>query len=253
MRPSIFAAERLRQRLLEGQIATLSELKRALGTDVDITVFRKLKELSYRTSYSHRGSYYTLEEIAQFNADGLWSFGDVWFSRKGTLLRTAEDFILRSARGYFADELRQKLHVEVKDALRHLVEQKRVARRKVAGRYLYIASDAAVRRRQILARRALEEVPTLGGDTAPDVVGDEVKAAIVLFYSLLDERQRRLYAGLESLKLGRGGDQQLAEFLDLDPHTVAKGRRELLAQDVITDRVRRVGGGRTSLEKKRRK
>ncbi|MDT5026431.1 MAG: hypothetical protein QOE61_2857, partial [Micromonosporaceae bacterium] len=26
---------------------------------------------------------------------------------------------------------------------------------------------------------------------------DELKAAIILFYSLLDERQRRLYAGLE--------------------------------------------------------
>src|ERR1035437_2772364 len=35
----------------------------------------------------------------------------------------------------------------------------------------------------------------------------------------------------------------------LVPHTVAKGRRQLLAQDVETDRVRAVGGGRKPVEK----
>jgi len=30
----------------------------------------------------------------------------------------------------------------------------------------------------------------------------------------VDEQQRRLYPGLESLKLGRGGDRQLADSLD---------------------------------------
>jgi hypothetical protein len=59
-----------------------------------------------------------------------------------------------------------------------------------------------------------------------------------------------LYAGLESLKLGRGGDRQLADFLDLNPHTVAQGRQQLLAQDVEVDRVRRTGGGRKRVEKK---
>jgi len=37
------------------------------------------------------------------------------------------------------------------------------------------------------------------------VLPDELKVAIVLFYSLLDERQRRLYAGLEAMKVGHGG------------------------------------------------
>ena len=78
---------------------------------------------------------------------------------------------------------------------------------------------------------------------------DELRAAIVLFASLLDEQQRRLYAGLESLQLG--GDRQIADLLHLDPHTVAKGRRQLLAQDVEVGRVRGVGGGRKPTEKKR--
>jgi hypothetical protein len=83
-----------------------------------------------------------------------------------------------------------------------------------------------------------------------EVSEEELKASILLFYSLLDEQQRRLYVGLESLKLGRGGDRRLADFLELDPHTVARGRQQLLAQDVELDRARRTGGGRKPVEKK---
>jgi hypothetical protein len=78
---------------------------------------------------------------------------------------------------------------------------------------------------------------------------DELKVAIFLFYSLLDEQQRRLFAGLESIKLGHGGDRIVAEFLDLDAHTVARGRQQLLDQDVKTGRTRRTGGGRKRVEK----
>jgi hypothetical protein len=85
------------------------------------------------------------------------------------------------------------------------------------------------------------------------VSAEELKASLVLFASLLDERQRRLYAGLESLKLGRGGDQRLAELLQLDPGTVARGRKQLLAQEVEWKRVRKPGAGRKPVEKKRPK
>jgi hypothetical protein len=71
----------------------------------------------------------------------------------------------------------------------------------------------------------VEAVPTVPDVSVLVVSEEELKASILLFYSLLDEQQRRLYAGLESLKLGRGGDHQLADFLDLDPHTVARGRQ----------------------------
>ena len=70
---------------------------------------------------------------------------------------------------------------------------------------------------------------------------------------MLDEKQRRLYAGLEALKLGSGGDRQIAAFLGLDPHTVSKGRRELLSQQVQRERVRQPGAGRKPVEKKRPK
>jgi hypothetical protein len=253
MRPLSFRPDALRTLLLRNKIATLDELKQVLGTGVDVTVFRKLKPLDYLTSYSHRGRYYTLPEIARFDDRGLWSQAEVWFSHFGTLLATAEEFVHRSPRGYFADELAPLLHVEVQDALHQLTQQERVARQIVSGRYLYTAPEPTVQRRQLRARHSAEALPTVLDASVLEVAPEEVKAAILLFYSLLDEQQRRLYAGLESLKLGRGGDRQLADFLDLDPHTVARGRQQLLAQDVEVDRARRVGAGRKPVEKKRPK
>ena len=57
----------------------------ALGTRARRTAFRKLKELPYRTSYSHRGGYYTLEELIDFDQHGLWSFRAVRFSAAASI------------------------------------------------------------------------------------------------------------------------------------------------------------------------
>ena len=59
-----------------------------------------------------------------------------------------------------------------------------------------------------------------------------LKVLIILFFSLLDEQQRRLYAGLEAHKFGHGGDRRIAEFFGLDAHTVARGRQELFEEQV---------------------
>ena len=71
-----------------------------------------------------------------------------------------------------------------------------------------------------------------------------MRAAVMLFASLLDEWQRRLFAGLKSLTSGRGGDRRIATLLGIDPSTVATGRRQLVEHEVKVDRVRRAGGGR---------
>jgi hypothetical protein len=47
------------------------------------------------------------------------------------------------------------------------------------------------------------------------------------FLSTLDEYQRRLYVGLESKKLGHGGDQQVSVITCVSVDTIAKGRHEL--------------------------
>jgi len=234
-----FPSQRLEAHFLKAKVATLPQLKATLGTTVDLTVFRKLSVLPYRTSYSHRGAYYTLDTVAHYDELGLWSFHDIHFSRHGTLLDTAARLVTNASAGCFTDELDAVVHVATKDALRQLVQRRQLSRRQWESRNLYCAMDRARRQEQWAARQAQQ---------SPE---DDLQAAIVLFYSLLDEQQRRLYAGLESLEWGHGGDQKMAQLFGLDVDTVARGRAELLSGQVLHERVRRVGGGRPRAEKKR--
>jgi hypothetical protein len=245
MRPETFRAEDLIALLRRQTIATMPDLKQALGTHTDSTVFRKLAELDYHSSYSHRGRFYVLDESCRFDEQGLWSFRQVWFSTNGTLLATVAELVAVSDAGYYADELNSLLQVETKAALAKLAAEDRLSRQSVDGRLLYVSAEAGARRRQLAARRVHRAEPaTLGLGGGVRVLPDELKAAIILFYSLLDERQRRLYAGLEAAKIGHGGDSQISQLLGIDPDTVARGRRELLSGEVDPDRIRRAGGGR---------
>ena len=91
----------------------------------------------------------------------MWSHASVWFSQSGTLLATAESFVNRSPRGYFADELARALHVDVKDVLHQLAQQRRLTRQIVSGLYLYTASDRVIKQGQLLTRRNVEALPTV--------------------------------------------------------------------------------------------
>ena len=62
--------DRLRGLFAKRLIATMDMLKKTVGTVADLTVFRKLRELDYCTSYSHRGRFYTLRELAEFDENG---------------------------------------------------------------------------------------------------------------------------------------------------------------------------------------
>lgn len=254
MRTPQFSAASLLSLFRRRQIATMDEMKAALGTTVDRTVFRKLSEFPYLSSYSHRGKFYTLETLAQFDERDLWTCRGIHFSRFGSLIDTVEQFVTRSDRGFLASELAAELQVQTKEPLLKLVTSQRLGREEFLGQYVYGAAERSKRKDQLLQRRAYGTAEALPFTRDPLAeTSDDTKAAIILFLSTLDERQRRLYAGLESLRLGHGGDSRLAELTGLDVHTIARGRTELLQRDVQLNRVRRPGAGRHTLEKKRRR
>ena len=246
------AANKLIALLTRRQAVTIEELKATLRTDVRMAVYRVLKDISYQTSYSHGGRYYALREVMEFDQHGLWSARSAWFSKDGTLMATLEQCVQDAERGYFSQELESVLHVGAKESLLRLVHQGRISRERVAHAYLYCSPDPARRRRQRAARtavlgRLVEPLVT------PEGVSDEVKAAIVLFSAVLDERLRRLFAGVEALQFGRGAERWIGDLLGIHRQTVAKGRQELLAGEVLVDRIRKPGAGRPRVEKKRRR
>jgi hypothetical protein len=227
-----FSPVSLRHFLRKHRTASLPQLKKALGTSATMTVFRKLKALGYRTSYSHRGKFYTLDSLPQFDSQGLWSHGGGWFSRHGNLLQTAAHWVKQAQAGFTAAELQNQLHVEVKTTLLRLYRRRQIYREQLSGVYVYLATEPDRRQRQRMCRLNNPLPEVLEGASLGSAASQELRAAIILFFSLLDEKQRRLYAGLESFKLGHGGDHQIAQFLDLDVHTVARGRRQLFGGEV---------------------
>jgi hypothetical protein len=54
--------------------------------------------------------------------------------------------------------------------------------------------------------------------------------AMCRVFQSLNERDRRLYAAAEAVKLGRGGLLYLTRLFDCDPKTVRRGIRELQQQ-----------------------
>jgi hypothetical protein len=227
---------------------TIDELKSTLRTQCRMTAFRKLSMLGYISSYSHSGKYYSLKRIARYNKYGIWSYKSALFSKNGTLKKTIKFLIDSSSQGHTASELNSIVKVKVEDALLELVKNKTITRKKISGIYIYFATASKLCKKQELTRVGQIQYPD--EEMKPAVLMNELKAALIIFFCTLNEKQRRLYAGYESLKIGHGGDKRIAELLDLDQKTVARGRQELLGGKVNVDRIRKSGGGRKQIKKK---
>lgn len=71
--------------------------------------------------------------------------------------------------------------------------------------------------------------------------------------SMLNERQRRIWAAREAVKIGRGGIALVSRALRMSPNTIKRGIQDLTDGDAdqlsgSMARVRRVGGGRKRKE-----
>ncbi len=81
----------------------------------------------------------------------------------------------------------------------------------------------------------------------------ELEAVLVGKYAVvgpaLDERARRLWAATESHAIGYGGDAVVSSATGMARETIRKGRREIEQGVELTERLRRVGAGRPSIEK----
>jgi hypothetical protein len=69
--------------------------------------------------------------------------------------------------------------------------------------------------------------------------------------SRLNEQQRRWFVALEAMRIGRGGQQLLAQITGMSPTTIARGCNELRSDlaDCPDHHLRASGGGRPAAEK----
>jgi len=69
------------------------------------------------------------------------------------------------------------------------------------------------------------------------------------FYTNLSEKDKRHYAAIESLKLGHGGINYIADLFGISRETIRSGITDMEGE-LLADRVRDIGGGRKELSEK---
>jgi hypothetical protein len=77
---------------------------------------------------------------------------------------------------------------------------------------------------------------------------EKVKMLMQLHYGRLSEKDRRLYAAVEAVKLGHGGVAYISKVLSIDCKTIWQGKKELLKlvdePQCFNGKQRVSGGGR---------
>lgn len=136
------AKNALRKLFRRTPVVELDALFETLETRSRMSVFRRMKEAGYLSSYTHSGRFYTLREVPQFDAAGLWRHRDVGFSRAGTLKATVAEAVEQSPVGRTHAELQEILRVRVFNTLLELVRAEKVRREALASRgALYVSAD----------------------------------------------------------------------------------------------------------------
>ena len=146
--------EALLQLFKTKKVVTFADLQAALGEASRATTFRYLKRVKYLRSYNHNARYYTHRAPGMFDRFGLYSVGDIHFSRDRTLGDTLKRLVRESEAGWTQRELQELLRVRVQVLLLEAVRQQEIRREQVAGLYLYLHIDRAIGQRQLQQRQA---------------------------------------------------------------------------------------------------
>ncbi len=153
--PKINPQKKVENLFRKRRVVAMSDLCEVIGSSSRMTVFRRLREIEYVSSYTHAGRYYTLYDIARFDSDGIWFYDDIGFSQNGSLKNTVSYLVDNGDAGKFHSDLERQLRVRVHNVLLDLVKSKQIKRIKFEGQYLYLSTDKARSTKQIRQRDKL--------------------------------------------------------------------------------------------------
>ncbi len=170
---------------LKRKILVIEDVINAVNATSRMTAYRYLKKLDYLSSYTHARQFYTLRTIPEFDEDGLWHFGDIGFSKHGTLVETIIHIVNYSKNGKTCADLEKQHCVYVQNALLSLIKAEKIRREEQNGVYVYFSSDPEIARKQkekrnktggrqipnwIIAEVLIETIRSLTGKPSLEVV-----------------------------------------------------------------------------------
>ena len=145
------------------KVGTIDELADLLQCSVS-TARRRLKLWKAHTSFNRNGRYYVLPDVARFDADGLWRYRGVGFSRYGNLTQTVVGLVSNCPAGLRAAELRNLLGLEPRSFLSAFRDHPALRRERHRGRFVYFAAQEEIFREQRRRRMAMSPVAEMPSD-----------------------------------------------------------------------------------------
>lgn len=130
------------------KVITIEQLIKLLQCSV-ITVRRRLKKWNTYTSINKNGRYYTLPQIPVFDANGLWRYHSVLFSRHGNLKQTIIWLIRQSQTGLNAGEIAKIVDLAPSSSFfAQIKNADGISREKHHGRFVYFSDGVQSAHRQ---------------------------------------------------------------------------------------------------------
>lgn len=107
----------------------------------EITVKCYLRKWNAISSYNNNSKYYTLPEIAEFDANGLWKYNGIGFSKNGNLIQTIVHLVSLSLNGLNVKDIADLLHLDCTSLISRIFNRKYLMRKRFSGKYIYFSAD----------------------------------------------------------------------------------------------------------------
>ena len=136
------------QKFKRQTVITITQLVQLLQCSV-ITARRRLKKWKVYTSINKNGRYYTLPQGPVFDANGLWQYQTILFSKHGNLKQTIVQIIRQAPTGLSTADIAKMVALAPSSSLFAQIKNTAgIRREKHCGRFIYFSDNHAIYKRQ---------------------------------------------------------------------------------------------------------
>lgn len=110
---------------------------------------RLLRAVGYFSSFTHNSKWYTLQNIPEFDHNGLWFYQGIGFSQWRDLNTTIRYLVENSAEGLMASDLSITLLTSCSPVLNRLYKANKIDRVKTHRGFVYLSIEPTLKKRQV--------------------------------------------------------------------------------------------------------
>jgi len=121
-------------------ICSFDEISKKVGCS-ERSLRRDIKTINAHTSYTHGGQFITLPDIPVFDANGIWRYNNVGFTRFKNSLNLVEKIINHNRESITKEELEEILKIKISKQIQILLKRNRLNRIKLGHTYHYLSNE----------------------------------------------------------------------------------------------------------------